>query len=321
MKELIILGTAAQVPTRERNHNGYFLRWETEGILFDPGEGTQRQMTYADVRASSIQHIALTHFHGDHCLGLPGVVQRINLDKAPGPVDIYYPASGQAYLNHLLNTSSYKKTVEFQERPVDCGDEGSHHASNGALVELYRSDSMVILCAPIEHRVACLGYRIEEPESHTILPEKLAQFGLQTGPAVGSLKKHGELSLENGKKITLADVSVVRPGQSYAHIMDTRPCENAVKLAQNVDILLCEATFLDFEEQQAKEYMHMTARQAAILAREAGAKQLILTHFSQRYMSLGEHLSQAREIFPETRVARDLDVFAFPKRVRKATNR
>ena len=102
--------------------------------------------------------------------------------------------------------------------------------------------------------------------------------------------------------------------------MDTRPCENAIKLAKGVDIVLCEATYLETEAQQANEYMHMTARQAAILARDAGAKQLILTHFSQRYMSLNEHLAQAREVFPNTRVARDLDVFAFPKRTRSSEN-
>ena len=311
MKELVILGTAAQVPTRDRNHNGYFLRWETEGILFDPGEGTQRQMTYADVRASAIQHIALTHFHGDHCLGFPGVIQRINLDKAQGPVDVYYPSSGQCCINHMFNTSLYQKNVEFCEHPVESSD---------ALVELYRSDALVISCAPLDHRVQCQGYRIEEPESHTILPQKLAEFGLRLGPVVGDLKKHGELVLDDGRKITLADVSVVRPGQSYAHIMDTRPCENAIKLAKGVDIVLCEATYLETEAQQANEYMHMTARQAAILARDAGAKQLILTHFSQRYMSLNEHLAQAREVFPNTRIARDLDVFAFPKRTRSSEN-
>ncbi len=314
MKELVILGTAAQVPTRERNHNGYFLRWENDGILFDPGEGTQRQMTYADVRASSIRHIALTHFHGDHCLGLPGVVQRINLDKAQQPVHLHYPASGQCCLNHMLNGSVYQKNAEFIEHPAECEDgaDGQHPG----LTELFRSASLVISCAPLDHRAPCVGYRIDEPDARTILPQKLAQFGLKPGPAVGMLKQSSQITLPDGRIVTIDDVSAARRGQSYAHVMDTRPCPGALRLARNADILLCEATYLEDQAQQANEYMHMTAKQAAILARESGAKKLILTHFSQRYIGLGDHLAQAREVFPDTFIARDLDVFEFPKRSR-----
>lgn len=304
MKELVILGTSAQVPTRDRNHNGYFLRWENEGILFDPGEGTQRQMTFADIRSSSIQHIAITHFHGDHCLGLPGVVQRLNLDKVQIPVHLYYPAPGQSFVAHMINASQYQRSVEIVEHPTD------------APQTLYSGPNMTIRCESLDHRLPCQGYRIEEPESRTILVEKLAQYGLQSGPAIGELKRNGMYRLNDGRTLYLDDVSVTRPGQSFAYVMDTRPCENALKLAQNVDILLCEATFLETEAQQAHEYMHMTAQQAAILARESGAKRLILTHFSQRYLGCTAHLTEAKNIFPNTSAARDFDVFPFPKRTR-----
>ncbi|MBQ9396855.1 MAG: ribonuclease Z, partial [Proteobacteria bacterium] len=291
IRELIILGTAAQVPTRERNHNGYFLRWNKSGILFDPGEGTQRQMTYADVSASQITHLAITHFHGDHCLGLPGVIQRLSLDKSPHPVHAYFPASGECFFNAMTHASLFQSNVELVHHPI---------ADPGVVFE---NDEMIVRVVPLDHRTECFGYRVEEPDSRTICMEKLAQYGIR-GPKVGELKRNGQLTLDDGTVIHLDDVSSVRHGQSFAHVMDTRVCENAVLLAKNVDIMLAEATYTDDEEKQAHEYMHLTARQAAQIALEAGAKKLILSHFSQRYSNTVEHLRQAREVFPETYTAR-----------------
>ena len=304
MKELVILGTAAQVPTRDRNHNGYFLRWEDEGILFDPGENTQRQMTFANVASTSITKIAITHMHGDHCLGLPGVLMRISLDKSSRPVGIYYPADAQVFYDSTVRPWKFERDLNLHPHPLD---------TEGIVA---RHDNMVISCAPLDHRTPCMGYRIDEPEARSVCIDALKTFGLTPGPAIGKLKRDGRLQLDDGRTICLDDVSVLRPGQSFAFIMDTRPCENAIKLARHVDILLCEATFLENEAHQAHEYYHMTARQAAILAREAGAKKLILSHFSQRYLTLTEHLAQAREVYPNTYVARDLDHFDFPKRIR-----
>ncbi len=304
IRELITLGTAAQVPTRERNHNGYFLRWDADGFLFDPGEGTQRQMTYADISASQITHIAITHFHGDHCLGLPGVIQRLSLDKAARPVHVWYPASGQCFFDAMTHASLFQKNVELIAHPI---------SEAGVL---YENNEFILSAAPLDHRVECYGYRIEEKAARSICMDKLKQYGI-TGPRVGELKKAGILELEDGTVIHLEDVSSARPGQSFAHILDTRPCENAIKLAQNVDLLITEATYLDSEEKQAHEYMHMTARQAGYLARNAEAQKLILTHFSQRYSGTSDHLNQAREVFPNTNTARDLEHFKLPKRVRQ----
>src|ERR671917_1435812 len=115
------LGTGSQVPTRERNHNGYFVRWDDEGFLFDPGEGTQRQMTFAGVSASEITKIFITHFHGDHCLGLPGVLQRLSLDRIAHPVDVWYPASGQEFYDRLRRCALYNDTVDVRPHPVPEG--------------------------------------------------------------------------------------------------------------------------------------------------------------------------------------------------------
>lgn len=304
MKELVILGTSAQVPTRERNHNGYFLKWEDEGILFDPGEGTQRQMTFADVATSDIDRVAMTHFHGDHCLGFPGVVQRFCLDKVGRDIDVFFPSGGGCYYESLMRASLFQSCVNFRACPVE-GD--------GVLME---SRGMRLYCGALEHRAPCFGYRVEEPAARTVCMGRLAEYGIAEGVMVGRLKREGRLKLDDGREILLEDVSVERPGQSFAIVMDTRPCEGALALARGVDVLLCEATYLDSEERQAYEYMHMTARQAAVLAREAGVKKLVLSHFSQRYLHLGDHLAQAREVFPNTVVAHDLDRIVFERRVR-----
>ena len=117
-RELVVLGTASQAPTRRRNHNGYFLRWDDEGLLFDPGEGTQRQMLFAGVTASQVTSICITHFHGDHCLGLPGVLQRMSLDQVPHVVEICYPAESQEVFGRLRHASLFRDRLQLRERPV-----------------------------------------------------------------------------------------------------------------------------------------------------------------------------------------------------------
>jgi ribonuclease BN (tRNA processing enzyme) len=120
-RELVVLGTASQAPTRSRNHNGYLLRWDGEGLLFDPGEGTQRQMIFAGVTASQITRICITHFHGDHCLGLPGVLQRMSLDRVPHVVDACYPAQNQEVFTRLRHAALFHDVVNLRERPVTGG--------------------------------------------------------------------------------------------------------------------------------------------------------------------------------------------------------
>ncbi len=118
-RELVVLGTASQAPTRSRNHNGYFLRWDGEGLLFDPGEGTQRQMLFAGVTASQITRVFITHFHGDHCLGLPGVLQRMALDQVPHVVEVCYPAESREVFGRLRQASLFRDRLQLRERPVD----------------------------------------------------------------------------------------------------------------------------------------------------------------------------------------------------------
>ncbi|WP_327252698.1 ribonuclease Z [Streptomyces sp. NBC_01244] len=298
VRELVVLGTASQVPTRHRNHNGYLLRWDGEGILFDPGEGTQRQMLRAGVAAHDINRICVTHFHGDHSLGLAGVIQRINLDRVPHPVTAHYPASGQKFFDRLRYATAYRETVQLAEEPV---------AGDGILA---RGDAYTLDAVRLSHPVESFGYRVTEPDGRRIRPELLALHGIK-GPDVGRIQREGGLG-----GVTLEEVSEARPGQRFAFVMDTRLCEGVEVLAAGCDMLVIESTFLDEDVQLATDHGHLTAGQAARVARDGGVRHLVLTHFSQRYGDPSEFERQARAagFEGELTIAADLVRVPVPKR-------
>ncbi|GAA2477324.1 ribonuclease Z [Streptomyces gobitricini] len=298
VREFVVLGTASQVPTRHRNHNGYLLRWDGEGILFDPGEGTQRQMLRAGVAAHDIDRICVTHFHGDHSLGLAGVIQRINLDQVPHPVTAHYPASGQRFFDRLRYATAYRETVKLVEAPV--ADDGVLASTPAYTLEARR----------LSHPVESFGYRLTEPDGVRMLPERLAAHGIK-GPEVGRLQREGALGA-----VRLEDVSEVRRGQRFAFVMDTRLCDGVHVLAEGCDMLVIESTFLDEDAVLAEDHGHLTAGQAAAVARRAGVRHLVLTHFSQRYSDPGLFEQQARAagFDGELTVAHDLVRVPLPKR-------
>ncbi|MFF1298757.1 MULTISPECIES: ribonuclease Z [unclassified Streptomyces] len=273
VRELVVLGTASQVPTRHRNHNGYLLRWDGEGILFDPGEGTQRQMLRAGVAAHDLNRICVTHFHGDHSLGLAGVIQRINLDKVPHPVTAHYPKSGQRFFDRLRYSTAYRETVGITEAPV---------SADGPLAT---GSSYALEARKLSHPVESYGYRVVEPDGRRMLPDRLAEHGVK-GPDVGRIQREGSVG-----GVLLEDVSEVRRGQRFAFVMDTRLCDGVYALAEGCDMLVIESTFLDEDIDLAVDHGHLTAGQAATVARDAGVRHLVLTHFSQRY---GDHGGTSR---------------------------
>ena len=300
-REIIALGTSSQVPTRYRNHNGYLLRWDAHGILFDPGEGTQRQMIYAEVTATQISKICITHFHGDHCLGLAGISQRISLDRVPHEVEIYFPKSGRKYYDRLRRASIYHDVSHVRACPID--GPGVVFDDGEVSLEVERLD----------HGVETFGYRLQERDGRTMLPDKLAEAGV-VGPNIRRLIDDGEIEVD-GATVRLEDVSVHKRGQSMAFVMDTRMCDGAFDLADGVDLLVCESTYLSSEARDAHDHGHLTARQAATIAKESGARRLVLTHFSQRYGSLKPFLAEARAIHDDVVAVRDGDRVPVPRRV------
>jgi ribonuclease Z len=295
MREFVALGTASQVPTRTRNHNGYVLRWDGEGLLFDPGEGTQRQMLYAGVSATRITRICLTHVHGDHCFGLPGVLSRMALDGVSHPVHLHYPASGEEVVRALVSVST--PGIDLRLYP---------HGAAGTIAP-------GLQVQPLKHRIETYGYRLDEPDGRSLLPDKLAAAGIQ-GADVGHLQSRGVLG-----GVRLEDVSVPRPGQSFAFVMDTAPCAGAEELAERVDLLVAESTFSDDDGGLARQYSHLTAGQAGELAASAAVGTLILTHFSSRYgddVTQLEDQARGRARGSTVMAVNDLDRIAFPRRRR-----
>ena len=298
-----MLGTASQAPTRSRNHNGYLLLWDDEGLLFDPGEGTQRQMLFAGVTASRITRICITHFHGDHCLGLPGVLARMSLDRVPHAVDACYPAQNQEVFTRLRHAALFRDAVDLRERPAETAG------------PVLRAAAFHVEARPLSHTIPALGYRLAEADGRRMLPDRLAAFGI-TGPDIGRLQRDG--SLVSGERLVIIDqVSEPRRGQRFAFIMDTRLCDAAFALAEDADMLVCESTFAENEAALARDYGHLTAGQAGRIAAESGARLLVLTHFSQRYERGDEHLlaEQAATAFGGPVVmAHDLERIPVPSR-------
>lgn len=298
-RDLTILGCSSQQPTRFRNHGAYLLRWNNEGLLFDPGEGTQRQFIFANIAPTVVSRIFISHFHGDHCLGLGSILMRLNLDKVLHPIHCYYPASGKKYFDRLHYSSIYHERIKVIEHPV----------SQAGLVE--DDGCFRIEATFLEHGVENIGWRITEADTRKFDNEKLAYYGIR-GPLIKELQEKGSLIIQE-KTVNIDQVSWIRTGDSFAIVIDTLPCQNAIDIAHNASLFMCESTYLEEHQELARLHSHLTAKQAASIAKQAGAKQLILTHFSARYQNLKAFEQEARSIFPNTYVADDFLTFPFPR--------
>lgn len=300
VRELVVLGTGSQVPTRTRNHNGYFLRWDDQGFLFDPGEGSQRQLQHMGVPASAIDRLCLTHFHGDHCLGVPGIVQRLSLDGVKHPVYAHYPGSGRIFFQRLRHASIYHEAANLVEEPI---------TSSGTIAE---GAFGTLNVKRLDHAVESFGYQLVEPGGRRMLPELLARFGI-SGAEVGRLQREGSLKV-GSRVVTAAQVSVNREGQRFAFVMDTRLCDAVFELAEKADLLVIESTFLSSDATIASRFGHLTAAQAGQVAAESRVRKLVLTHFSQRYDDPERFREEAAQKFDgEIVVAEDLTRIPVPR--------
>ncbi|MDF2550180.1 MAG: rnz [Chlamydiales bacterium] len=299
VRDLTILGCSSQQPTRFRNHGAYLLRWNLEGMLFDPGEGTQRQFIFANVAPPVVNRIFISHFHGDHCLGLGSMLMRLNLDHVTHPIHCYYPARYKKYFDRLRYGTVYHETIQVVEHPV---------AKEGLVED---DGKFKIEAAFLEHGVDNIAWRITESATRKFDKARLNQYGIR-GPLIKKLEQEGHVTIGD-QQISLEDVSWVRPGDTFAYVLDTKFCQNAIDIAKGADLLLAESTYLDEHKDLAHKHNHMTAKEAALVAKKAGVKKLILTHFSARYQNLKPFETEARQVFAETEIADDLRVFPFEK--------
>ncbi|NGX56671.1 MAG: Ribonuclease Z [Candidatus Anoxychlamydiales bacterium] len=296
-KEVIILGTSSQQPTRYRNHGAYLFRWNEEGLLFDPGEGTQRQFIFANVAPTCVNRIFISHFHGDHCLGLGSMLMRLNLDKVRHKVHCYYPKSQKKNFDYLRYGCIYHQTIEIVEHPVE--EDGIVH----------EDDKFKIEASFMQHGIDSIAYRITEKDKIKYDREKLKKFNV-FGSNVKKLEKNKTIKIDN-KTVKLEDVSWLKKAESICVILDSKYCDQMVDIAKNSKVLICESTFLEEHKNLAKKYLHMTAKEAALVAKKAKVDMLILTHFSARYTDLNLFENEAKEVFQNTNIAIDLERFTF----------
>jgi len=299
VRDLVVLGTSSQQPTRFRNHGAYLFRWNEEGLLFDPGEGTQRQFIFANIAPPTVTRIFVSHFHGDHCLGLGSMLMRLNLDRVNHPIHVYYPASGKKYFDRLRYGTIYHEQIKVIEHPV----------SKPGIVS--QDENFTIEAVFLEHGVENIGWRVTEPDERKFDKDELQKRGV-AGPLVRKLIEDGKVEA-NGQIVHIDEVSWIRKGDSIAVVIDTKRCPQAVELAKGAKLLLCESTYLEAHKDLAEQNFHLTARQAASIAKEAEVELLILTHYSARYLDHLDFQKEAQTVFPNTRAAKDLSRFPFSK--------
>ncbi len=292
--EVTFLGTSSAVHSKDRNHPSIALKAFGDVFLFDCGEGTQRQLLFTNVSPMKISKVFITHFHGDHILGLPGLLQSMSLNGRESKLTVYGPRG----LNKLkdavysLGYCAIEYPVEFIE--IDTG-----------IIE--ETDEYVIRAQSVRHNVPSLAYSIEEKKKPRFLREKAIELGVPVGPAFGKLHNGEEIEI-NGRIIKPEQVlGPPRKGIKITYSGDTRPCEEMIMFARDSTLLIHESTFIQKEAQNAEEYGHSTSKDAAFVARESNSKKLIITHISTRY---GEEyaqvmLKEAQEIFENTELAED----------------
>lgn len=292
---LMFLGTGAMVPTKQRNVSSVLLEYNGEFILFDCGEGTQRQMNLAGYNRTKVSKVLLTHWHGDHVSGLIGLIQTIGNVPEPGTLTIVGPKGTKKHMNHLINSAIFDPRLTLDIKEV-------YPEKPETVLE---TDLYEIQAAKVEHSVPTIGFRFQEKDKRRIDLAKAKKHGLKQGPTLGKLS-NGQTVEHEGKEVTPQMVTYIQEGRKVTYVMDTSMHENAILLAEDADVLVCESTFsADQHQHKAEEYGHLSARDAAMIARNANAKQLIITHFSQRYLTSTPLLEEAQDTFPNTIAAYD----------------
>ena len=294
MLSITLLGTGAACPSIERNVAALAIAREGETLLFDCGEGTQRQMMRYGV-SFAFREIFFTHYHADHMLGVTGLMRTMGLQDRTLPVTLYGPRGADRILGAAIGLGIERNRFPIEIKEIAPGD------------RIAREEYDIVVF-PTDHRADTVGYALAE---HTRLgrfnPERARELGVPEGPLWGKLHKGETVELPDGRRVGPADlVGQPRRGRTVVYTGDTRPSLGVVEAARGADLLIHDSTFGEEERARAEETGHSTAAQAAEVAREAGARRLVLTHISPRYTrDAPELLAEAKAVFPESIVARD----------------
>ena len=305
--QVTFLGTSSGVPTRARNVSAVALRLpqRSEMWLFDCGEGTQHQFLRSDLRLSQLRRVFITHMHGDHVFGLPGLLASLGLaGNSNQGIDLYGPDPLESFLKGALANSSTRIGYPLQVHRVRPA------AEQGSVV--FEDADLIVRCTPLTHRVPAYAYRVEQkPLAGRFDIDQARALEIPPGPVYAQLKRGETVTLADGRTIdgtTLCGPE--RPGVSVVYCTDTVFSEAAVELARGADLLIHESTFAHAESEMAFQKQHSTSTMAAQTAAEAGVGQLVLTHLSPRYVpgnsvTPNDLLQEAQAIFPNTLLAKD----------------
>ena len=290
--KITFLGTSAMLPTPDRNHSAIFLEHQQEGILFDCGEGTQKQLRIAHIKPSKISKILITHFHGDHMLGIPGIIQNLAAHSYQEQLQIFGPPGLKSRIKKLLSSIIFQGKLDMKLQEISPGI-------------FYKSSQFSLEARKLNHgNITCYGYAFRQADKLKINIEYTKKFGLTQHPILKQLQQ-GRSIVWKGNKIGVKQATLKKSGKKIAVILDTKPCTAASALAKNADLAIIESTWLDSKN---KTGYHLTAEEASSIAKKSRCKKLALTHFSQRYQDVTAFELAAKKNLPEHRCCQRLYV-------------
>lgn len=292
--QIVFLGTSCMVPTKERNVSSVYLNYKGEGILFDCGEGTQRQMNITGLKRTSVKKILVTHWHGDHVSGIIGLIQTIGNKEEKPTLEIFGPKGSKKRVNALLESVDFDNNVIINV----------HELESKKVKSCFENEDYNINYVNTQHNTPSIGFSFVEKDKLKVNMAKLKKIGVGEGPHIQKLKD-GKNIVINGEKINFKDYTSIVEGRKVTYTGDTLLCNELVELAKDSDVLISESCYSHKIVNKAEEFCHMTARWAAELANSANVKKLYLTHFSQRYKEVHELEEEARTYFDEVIAAED----------------
>jgi len=289
--KITFLGTSCMMPTKERNPSAVFLEFKADGFLFDCGEGTQRQMRIGGLNLAKTSKILISHWHGDHVLGLPGLLLTIASLDLKRKIEIYGPRGSKRAFQKLFGGIEFETKFNINITEVHEG-------------VFFENEDYALESLPMTHPVPCVGFSFIEKDRRRIKVSTIKKLGIPDGPLLGKLQKGKNVTWKN-KKVSADDVTSLIKGRKITFITDTLLNKNCVKLASNADILICDSTYSSKLKDKAAEHSHLTSLEAAQIASQANVKKLVLTHFSARYKNTSELEEDARTAFDNVIAAKD----------------
>lgn len=294
--KVLFLGTSCMFPTRDRSQPAVLVIREGDYLLFDCGEGVQRQLRIAGVSPMKINRVFITHWHGDHSLGLPGMIQSMAGNKRQSVLHVYGPEGSERRVLSLISAFDFGKDYDIKVHEIKLRP--------GRKKVVLKTKDFTVSALGLKHGRMTLGYSFKERDSLRINLNYTKKFGLTRHPLLGELQKGRDITYK-GRKIKVKDATYLKKGKKISYLTDTLYFKGVEELVMDSDLLICEATYDSGMEAKAVDYEHLTARQAGLIARDSNSRRLVLTHFSQRYDNVKQLIREAGKEFKEVVGAED----------------